>query len=68
VLERAVDHVRHGLEPAVGMPRRPLGLARRVLDLPHLVHVHERVEICQVTPAKARRTGESLPLESPPGR
>ncbi len=63
VLERAVDHVRDGLEAAVRVPGRALGLPRRVVDLPHLVHVHERVEILQVHAGEGAADGESLPLE-----
>ena len=61
VLEGAVDHVGDRLEPAVRVPRRALGLARRVLHLAHLVHVDERVEVRRFTPAKARRTGNPSP-------
>ena len=63
VLERAVDHVRDGLEPAMGVPGRALGLPRRVVDLPHLVHVHERVEILQVYAGEGAADGETLALE-----
>jgi hypothetical protein len=45
VQEGAVDDVGDGLEAAVGVPRRALGLVRRVLDLAHLVHVDEGVEV-----------------------
>ena len=41
----AVEHVGDGLEPAVRVPGRALRLAGRVLDLAHLVHVDERVEV-----------------------
>ena len=45
VLESPVDHVGHGLEAPVRVPRGAFGLARCVLDLTHLVHVDERVEV-----------------------
>jgi hypothetical protein len=45
VLEGAVDHVGHGLEAAVGMPGRAPGLARGVVDLTHLVHVDEGIDV-----------------------
>jgi hypothetical protein len=45
MLEGAVDHVGHGLEPTMGMPRGALGLAGRVVDLAHLVHVHEGIQL-----------------------
>ena len=62
VLERAVHHVRHGLEPAVRVPRRSLRLAGRVLDLAHLVHVDERVEIGEVDTLERAPDGEPLAL------
>jgi len=68
VLERAVDHVGDGLEAAMGVPGRALGLPRRVVDLPHLVHVHERVEILQVHTGEGAADGEALALEPPGGR
>ena len=45
VLKRPVDHVGDGLEAPVWMPVGAFGLQRRVVDLTHLVHVHERVQI-----------------------
>src|SRR5215471_11227073 len=45
VLEGPIDHVGHGLEAAVWVPCRALWLARCVVDLAHLVHVHEWVEV-----------------------
>src|SRR6266540_1477317 len=44
----AVDHVGDGLEPTVRMPRGPLRLSWAVVDLAHLVHVHEGVQNSKV--------------------
>ena len=60
----AVDDVRDGLEPAVRVPRRALRLARRVLDLAHLVHVDERVEVGQVDAGERAADREPLALEA----
>jgi hypothetical protein len=64
VAEDPVDHVCHGLEPAVRMPGRALGLAGRVVDLAHLVHVDERVELAEVDASERAPDRESLSLES----
>jgi hypothetical protein len=64
VLERAVDHVRDGFEPAVGMPRRALRLARRVLDLAHLVEVNERIQISQRHTGERATNGKTLAFEA----
>ena len=64
VLEGAVHDVRDGLEAAVRVPRRALGLARRVLDLAHLVHVDERVELGQVDAGERAADREALALEA----
>ena len=62
VLERAVDDVGHGLEAAMGVPRGPLRLARAVVDLTHLIHVDEGVEVFEGdTRASARWTGNPSP-------
>jgi signal transduction histidine kinase/CheY-like chemotaxis protein len=66
VAEHAVDDVRDGLEPAVRVPRRALGLTRRVLDLAHLVHVDEGVQLSQVHAGERPADRETLTLE--PGR
>jgi hypothetical protein len=63
VLERAVHHVRHGLEAAVWVPRGPPGLAGGVLDLAHLVHVDERIEVCEVHAGEGASHREALALE-----
>jgi hypothetical protein len=68
VLEDAVDHVRDGLEAPMGMPRRALGLARRVFDLTHLVEVDERVEVLESDAGEGASDREPLPLESLWGR
>jgi len=62
VLEGPVDHVRDGLEAAVRMPGRPLGLARRVLDLAHLVEMDEGVEVGQVDAGERPPDREALAL------
>ena len=62
--ERALDHVGDGLETAVGMPRRALGLAGSVVDLTHLVHVDERVEVGLGDAGEGAANGEALALES----
>src|SRR3984957_3749295 len=66
VAEHAVDDVRDGFEPAVRVPRRALGLTRRVLHLAHLVHVDERVQLPQVHAGERPADRETLTLE--PGR
>jgi len=66
VAEHAVDDVRDGLEPAVRVPRRALGLTRRVLHLAHLVHVDEGVQLPQVHAGERAADREALTLE--PGR
>ncbi len=45
--ERSVDDVRHRLEAAMGVPVGPARLAGGVVDLAHLVHVDERVELSE---------------------
>ena len=47
VLHLAVEHIGHRLEAAVRMVRRAEGLARRVVDRPHLVEQQERVGVAQ---------------------
>src|SRR3954447_18994874 len=64
VLEGAVDDVGDGLEAAVRVPGSALRLARRVLDLAHLVHVDERVQVAQVHPGEGAANREALALES----
>ena len=62
VRERAVDHVGDGLETAVGMPGRAFRLARGVVDLTHLVHVHEGVEGRERHAGKGATNRKSLPF------
>ena len=64
VLKGAVDHVGDRLESPVGVPRRALRLPRRVLDLPHLVHVDERIEVRQIDAGESAAHGEALPLQA----
>ena len=68
MLERAVDHVGDGLEAAVRMPRRALGLAGRVFDLAHLVEVDERVEVLEVDAGEGAADREPLPFEAAAAR
>lgn len=58
--EPAVDHVGHGFEAAVRMPVRASGLAGLVLDLAHLIHVHERVEVSAGNPREGADHREPL--------
>src|SRR5690606_25084627 len=62
VLEGAVDHVGDGLEAAVRVPCGATGLTGRVLDLAHLVHVHERVEQVVGNAGEGAAHGEPLAL------
>ena len=62
--ENAVEHVGDGLEPAVGMPGGALGLARGVVDLAHLVHMHERVKGAQVHSGEGSTYRKSLALKA----
>ena len=64
VLEGAVDHVGDGLEAAMGMPRRALGFAGRVLHLTHLIHVDERVDERGIGAREGAPHRESFALES----
>ena len=64
VLEGSVDHVGDGLEAAVGVPVGAAWLARRVVDLAHLVHVDERVEVGQVDPGEGPAHREALAFEA----
>ncbi len=64
MLEDAVDHVGDGLEPAMGMPRRALRFAGRVLDFPHLVEMDERIEVLEVDAGERAPDREPLPLET----
>ena len=62
VLEGAVDHVGHGLEAAVRVPRRALGLARaRSPPRPSGPCGRRGRAAARSTPAKARRTGNPSP-------
>src|SRR3954454_10884364 len=62
VLEGAVDHVGHGLEAAMWMPRRAAWLTRCVVDLTHLVHVDERVEVGAVDARERASYGKAFTL------
>ena len=62
VLEGAVDHVGDGLEAPVGVPVGAPRLARRVVDLAHLVHVDEGVEVGHVHAGEGPADREALAL------
>ncbi len=64
MLEDPVQHVRDGLEAPVRVPRRALRLAGRVLDLAHLVHVDERIEVGEIDAGERSADRESLALEA----
>ena len=68
MLEGAVDHVGHGLETAMGMPRGSFGLTRGVLDLPHLVEMDERIELVEGDAGESPPNRKSLTLETRSGR
>ena len=61
--EGPIDHVGDSFEAAVGMPRRPFGLARGVIDFSHLVHVHEGVELREAPPSEGATNREPFALE-----
>src|SRR6185295_10879809 len=62
--EAAVDHVGDGLESAVRMPVGAPRFTRLVLDLAHLVHVHERVEVGGAHSGERAHDGKALALVS----
>src|SRR5205807_2504015 len=64
VLEGAVDHVGHGLEPAVRVPGGSLRLARTVLDLTHLVHVNEGIEMALVHSVEGAPNRKALTFQA----
>ena len=63
VLERPVDHVRHGLEAPVRVPGGALGLAGGVLDGTHVVEQQERVGERQVHAGERPAYDEALALD-----
>ncbi len=64
MLEDAVDHVRDGLETAVWMPRRALGLAGRVLHLAHLIEMDEWIQVLERDAGECPPNGEALPFHA----
>ena len=62
VRELAVDHVGDRFEAAVRVPIGAPGLARLVLHLTHLVHVHERVQGGGADPGERPDDREPLAL------
>src|SRR5215208_2037546 len=63
MLERAVDDVRHGLEPTMWVPRGALWLARGVLDLTHLVEMNKWIEIGGGHACEGAPYGKALTLK-----
>ena len=64
VLHGAVDHVGDGLEAPVRVPARAPRLTGGVVDLAHLVHVDERVEVGEVDAGEGPADREALALEA----
>src|SRR6266571_4899176 len=64
VLKGAVDHVGHRLEAAMRMPGGAFRLARAVLDLAHLVHMNERVEVALIEPIECAPHRKALTLDA----
>lgn len=64
--EAAVDHVGDRLEPAVRVPVGAAWFSGGVFDLAHLVHVHERVEVCGAHPCE--RPDHRKPFALEPAR
>src|SRR5262245_26048222 len=62
--ETPVDHVCDGLESTVWMPVGAPRFTRLVLDLAHLVHVHERVEVGGAHSGERAHDGKALALVS----
>jgi hypothetical protein len=67
VLERAIQHVGHRLEAPMGMPVGPPGLARAVVDRPHLVEVDEGVEGLERDAGEGSPHGEALSFDAAGG-
>ena len=65
VREAAVDHVGDGFEAAMRMPVGAPGLAGLVLHLPHLIHVHEGVEVGGTHTGEGPDDREALALHPP---
>ena len=64
VLHGAVDHVGDGLEAPVRVPARAPRLTGGVVDLAHLVHVDEGVEVGEVDAGEGPADREALALEA----
>ena len=62
--ESAVDDVGDRLEAPVRMPRGPFRFPRGVVDLSHLVHMDERVQIGKAHAGEGATDGESLSFQS----
>ena len=64
VQERSVDHVGHRLEATVRVPGRPARFQGRVVDLAHLIHVDERVQIGLRHPGEGAHDRKALAFEA----
>ncbi len=64
MLHDPVDHVGHGLEAAVGVPRSALGLAGGVFDLSHLIEMDERIEVGKVDSLEGALDGKPFTFET----
>jgi hypothetical protein len=64
MLEDAIDHVGHGFEAPVRVPRSALGLTRRIVHLTHLIHVDEWIESTEIHSRERPAHWEALALEA----
>ena len=64
VLHDAVDHVGHGFEAAVRVPRCAFGFSGCVVDLAHLVHVDEGIEGGEVDAGEGAVNGKAFTFVS----
>ena len=65
MLDLAVDHVGHGLEAAVRMVGRALGLAGRVLHGAQVIQQQERIGQAKVDPGEGAAHLEALAFQEP---
>ena len=67
MLHAAFEHVGHGLEAAVGMVGRALGLAGAQVGRPHLVEEEEGVEVVERPRGEGTVHHEALALHGADG-